>query len=36
MDASNVKSYAKTGIDMISIGGLTSSVTGLDLSLEIN
>ncbi len=36
IDASNVKSYAKTGIDMISIGGLTSSVQGLDLSLEVN
>lgn len=36
INASNVRSYAKTGIDMISIGGLTSSVQGLDLSLEVN
>ncbi|MGB6462653.1 MAG: carboxylating nicotinate-nucleotide diphosphorylase [Nitrosotalea sp.] len=36
IDASNVKSYARTGIDIISIGRLTSSVVGLDLSLEVN
>jgi nicotinate-nucleotide pyrophosphorylase (carboxylating) len=36
IDASNVKSYARTGIDIISIGKLTSSVLGLDLSLEVN
>lgn len=36
IDESNVKSYAKTGIDIISIGRLTSSVPGLDLSLEVN
>lgn len=35
IDASNVKSYAKSGVDMISIGKLTSSVSGLDLSLEV-
>jgi len=35
IDATNVRSYAKSGIDMISIGKLTSSVSGLDLSLEI-
>ncbi|HEU5220433.1 MAG TPA: carboxylating nicotinate-nucleotide diphosphorylase [Candidatus Nitrosotalea sp.] len=33
---SNVAQYAKSGVDMISIGRLTSSVAGLDLSLEIN
>lgn len=33
---SNVVQYAKSGVDMISIGRLTSSVTGLDLSLEVN
>ena len=33
---SNVSQYAKSGVDMISIGRLTSSVAGLDLSLEIN
>jgi nicotinate-nucleotide pyrophosphorylase (carboxylating) len=33
---SNVKQYARSGVDMISIGRLTSSVAGLDLSLEVN
>jgi nicotinate-nucleotide pyrophosphorylase (carboxylating) len=36
IDISNVKSYAKSGVDMISIGKLTSSVSGLDLSLEVS
>ncbi len=35
IDASNIRSYARTGVDMISIGKLTSSVSGLDLSLEV-
>jgi nicotinate-nucleotide pyrophosphorylase (carboxylating) len=33
---SNVAQYARSGVDMISIGRLTSSVSGLDLSLEVN
>lgn len=33
---SNVSQYARSGVDMISIGRLTSSVVGLDLSLEVN
>ncbi|MDE1728141.1 carboxylating nicotinate-nucleotide diphosphorylase [Candidatus Nitrosotalea okcheonensis] len=33
---SNVAQYARSGVDMISIGRLTSSVIGLDLSLEVN
>jgi nicotinate-nucleotide pyrophosphorylase (carboxylating) len=33
---SNVVQYARSGVDMISIGRLTSSVSGLDLSLEVN
>ena len=33
---SNVIQYAGSGVDMISIGKLTSSVSGLDLSLEVN
>ncbi len=33
---SNVTQYARSGVDMISIGKLTSSVSGLDLSLEVN
>jgi len=36
IDSTNIISYAKTGIDMISVGKITSSVTGLDLSLEVN
>jgi len=35
IDMSNIRQYAKTGVDMISIGKLTSSVSGLDLSLEV-
>ncbi|HJU13957.1 MAG TPA: carboxylating nicotinate-nucleotide diphosphorylase [Candidatus Nitrosotalea sp.] len=35
IDISNIRSYARTGVDMISIGKLTSSVQGLDLSLEV-
>jgi len=33
---SNVIQYARSGVDMISIGRLTSSVAGLDLSLEVS
>jgi len=33
---SNVIQYARSGVDMISIGRLTSSVSGLDLSLEVS
>jgi nicotinate-nucleotide pyrophosphorylase (carboxylating) len=33
---SNIEQYARSGVDMISIGRLTSSVSGLDLSLEVN
>ena len=36
IDSTNIISYAKTGIDMISVGKITSSVAGLDLSLEVN
>lgn len=36
IDSKNIISYAKTGIDMISVGKITSSVAGLDLSLEVN
>ena len=35
IDASNVKKYARAGVDMISIGKITNSVSGLDLSLEV-
>ncbi len=31
----NIIAYAKTGVDIISVGSITNSVTGLDLSLEV-
>ena len=31
----NIKSYAKTGVDIISVGSITNSVNGIDLSLEV-
>ena len=31
----NIAAYAKTGVDMISVGSITNSVKGLDLSLEV-
>ncbi|HXV38056.1 MAG TPA: carboxylating nicotinate-nucleotide diphosphorylase [Nitrosopumilaceae archaeon] len=36
IDSKNIQSYAKTGIDMISVGKITTSVNSLDLSLEVN
>ena len=36
INQSNVAQYARSGADMISIGRLTSSVAGLDLSLEVS
>jgi nicotinate-nucleotide pyrophosphorylase (carboxylating) len=36
INQSNVVQYARSGVDMISIGRLTSSVAGLDLSLEVS
>jgi nicotinate-nucleotide pyrophosphorylase (carboxylating) len=36
IDSTNIQSYAKTGIDMISVGKITSSVSGIDLSLEVS
>ena len=35
INLSNVRSYAITGVDYISIGALTHSVKSLDLSLKI-
>ena len=32
----NIALYAKTGVDMISVGEITNSSLGIDLSLEIN
>ena len=31
----NIKQYAKTGVDIISIGSITNSVKGIDFSLEV-
>jgi len=31
----NIIAYARTGVDMISVGSITNSVTGLDLSLDV-
>ena len=31
----NISSYAKTGVEMISVGEITNSVKGIDLSLEV-
>ena len=35
INSKNITAYAKTGIDMISVGSITNSVSGLDLSLEV-
>ncbi len=35
INSKNIGSYAKTGVDMISVGFITNSVKGLDLSLEV-
>lgn len=32
---SNISRFAKTGVDMISVGAITNSVSGIDLSLEV-
>ncbi len=36
INSANIQSYARTGVDMISVGKITSSAPGLDLSLEVN
>jgi nicotinate-nucleotide pyrophosphorylase (carboxylating) len=35
IDSKNISAYAKTGVDIISVGSITNSVKGLDLSLEV-
>ena len=35
INANNIHRFAKTGIDMISVGSITNSVKGVDLSLEV-
>ena len=36
INSNNIKKYAKTNVDMISVGDITNSVNGTDLSLEIS
>ncbi len=35
INENNIKKYAKTGVDIISVGAITTSVKGIDLSLEV-
>ena len=35
INSKNIANYAKTNVDMISVGNITNSVNGIDLSLEI-
>jgi nicotinate-nucleotide pyrophosphorylase (carboxylating) len=35
MNLANIKKYAATGIDIISVGELTDSVKSVDISLEV-
>ena len=35
INAKNIKKYARTGVDMISVGAITNSPKGIDFSLEI-
>ena len=36
INSKNIIKYAKTNVDMISVGNITNSVNGIDLSLEIS
>lgn len=36
INSKNIQHYARTGVDMISVGKITSSAPSLDLSLEVN
>ena len=36
ISSKNIKNYARTNVDMISVGSITNSVNGIDLSLEIS
>jgi nicotinate-nucleotide pyrophosphorylase (carboxylating) len=35
INSKNISAYGKTGVDIISIGSVTNSVKGIDVSLEI-
>ncbi|MBI3253650.1 MAG: carboxylating nicotinate-nucleotide diphosphorylase [Nitrosopumilales archaeon] len=36
INSKNIQAFAKTGVDMISVGEITNSVKGIDFSLEIS
>ncbi|MEC9033753.1 MAG: nicotinate-nucleotide diphosphorylase (carboxylating), partial [Thermoproteota archaeon] len=36
INSKNITKYAETNVDMISVGSITNSVDGIDLSLEIS
>ena len=35
INSKNISRYGKTGVDIISVGSITNSVKGIDMSLEI-
>ncbi len=35
INSKNISKYGKTGVDIISVGSITNSVKGIDMSLEI-
>ncbi len=35
INSKNISAYGKTGVDIISIGSVTNSVKGIDVSLEV-
>ncbi len=36
INAKNIQAFAKSGVDVISVGEITNSVIGIDLSLEVH
>lgn len=36
INSKNIQGFAKTGVDMISVGEITNNVTGIDFSLEVS
>jgi len=35
INSKNISKYGETGVDIISVGSITNSVKGIDMSLEI-
>jgi nicotinate-nucleotide pyrophosphorylase (carboxylating) len=35
INSKNISAYGKTGVDIISVGSITNSVKGIDMSLEV-